>query len=116
MILLTCIIKVDQSHFYVKKHAAGLFHLIRKKNNMRDQSHCYVKKHAAGLFHLIRQKNKLRDQTNCYIKKHAEGLLHLIRKNSNMRDQSHCYARAKNIIMFFLKKFQIFKVNQSNSR
>ena len=55
---------------------------------MRDQSHCYVKKHAAGLFHLIRQKNNMWDQSNCYVKKHAEGLLQLIRENSNMRDLS----------------------------
>ena len=59
----------DQSLLYVKKHAAGLFHLIRKKNNMRDQSHCYVKKHAAGLFHLIRQKKQYEGPVQLLCKK-----------------------------------------------
>ena len=62
MILLTCIIKVDQSHFYVKKHAAGLFHLIRKKKQYAGPVPLLCKKTRCGIIPLNKEKNNMRDQ------------------------------------------------------
>ena len=48
----------DQSHFYVKKHAAGLFHLIRKKKQYAGPVPLLCKKTRCGIIPLNKAKKQ----------------------------------------------------------